>query len=167
VDVPGERSEEVEAYLEKSLSDLGLELTSTERRLEAFGAVQNTYLEIFLILGGLGMMLGSVGLGVLVYRNSLERRSEFALLRALGFSVSRLKRMILWEHGLLAGSGLLIGTVSALVAVFPALAAPGTRVPLETLAVMFIGIAAASFIWIWIATRAAFRKEIIQALRDE
>ena len=39
------------------------------------------------MLGGLGLLLGSVGLGMLLLRNTLERRGELALAAALGESL--------------------------------------------------------------------------------
>ena len=47
---------------------------------------------IFQLLGGLGLLLGSVGLGVVVLRNVLERRGELAILRAVGFRRRSLRR---------------------------------------------------------------------------
>ena len=72
-----------------------------------------------MILGGLGVVLGTLGLGALVLRNVLERRSELALLRAVGYSRKALRSMVLGEHWLLLALGLLLGSVSALVAVSP------------------------------------------------
>ena len=57
----------------------------TVARRNAFNAVQNTYLGTFQILGGLGLLLGSAGLGIIVLRNVLERRGELGLLLAVGF----------------------------------------------------------------------------------
>ena len=48
-------------------------------------AVEDTYLATFQTLGGLGLLLGTVGLGVVLLRNALERRRELAMLRRLGF----------------------------------------------------------------------------------
>ena len=47
--------------------------------------VENTYLSTFQALGGLGLILGSLGLAVVLLRSVWERRGELALLRALGF----------------------------------------------------------------------------------
>jgi len=44
--------------------------------------VQNTYLNTFQVLGALGLLLGSAGLGVVVLRNVLERRAELAAMLA-------------------------------------------------------------------------------------
>ena len=60
------------------MSQEGLEVNLAAVRLDEFNAVQNTYLQIFQLLGGLGLLLGSVGLGVVVLRNALERRAELA-----------------------------------------------------------------------------------------
>jgi putative ABC transport system permease protein len=85
VDAPSKRVSEVSSALSRSLQDVGLELTPANRRLAAYNAVQNTYLSTFQVLGGLGLLLGSAGLAVVVLRNVMERRSELALLLALGF----------------------------------------------------------------------------------
>ena len=63
--------------MSRALQDVGLELTPATQRLAAFNAVQNTYLNTFQVLGGLGLLLGSAGLGVVVLRNVLERRGIF------------------------------------------------------------------------------------------
>ena len=111
-----------------------------ERQASAAGAevrmfteVEHTYLTIFGLLGGLGVLLGSVGLGLIVMRNVLERRSELALMRAVGFTPGRLRRLVLTEHGLLGALGLLSGVVAAAVAVTPTIIAQGSDVPWQTI----------------------------------
>ena len=86
IDTPAEKIETIADHLSARLTDFGLELTTTKQRLAAFGEVENTYLSIFQILGGLGLVLGSVGVGLVVLRNMLERRNELAMLRAVGFN---------------------------------------------------------------------------------
>src|SRR5205085_1963780 len=127
IDAPSNSVTQVSATLSRALQDVGLELTPAAQRLNAFNAVQNTYLNTFQILGGLGLLIGSAGLGVVVLRNVLERRSELALLQAVGFQRSALHRLVLVEHVALLVLGLLVGMLSALVAVFPALLAPGAQ----------------------------------------
>jgi hypothetical protein len=84
VDAPRGEAAAVSAALTRGLRDRGLELTPAAERLNAFNAVQNTFLDTFQVLGGLGLLLGSAGLGVVVLRNVLERRGELALLAAVG-----------------------------------------------------------------------------------
>ena len=87
-----------------------MELTPAAQRLNEFNAVQNTYLGTFQILGGLGLLLGSAGLGVVVLRNVLERRGELGLLVAVGFRRRLLHRLVLSEHGALLGAGLVLAS---------------------------------------------------------
>src|SRR5439155_5017049 len=95
------------------------EVTSAPERLAAFNAVQNTYLNTFQVLGGLGLLLGSAGLAVVVLRNVLERRGELALLRAVGFRRRALQWLVLSEHAGLLWIGLGVGLNAAVIAILP------------------------------------------------
>ncbi len=58
-----------------------------EYGIECFGVgatttVQNTYLSAFQLLGTLGLLLGTIGLGISQLRGAMERRSELAAMRA-------------------------------------------------------------------------------------
>jgi ABC-type antimicrobial peptide transport system permease subunit len=110
-----------------------------------------------MVLGGLGLVLGSVGLGLVVLRNMLERRGELAMLRAVGFGRGQLKRMVFYEHWGLMLAGLVCGVISALVAVIPAFQSPGGQVPYISLAVTITGIAISGAAWVWIAGTLALR----------
>ncbi len=167
IDVPKDRTEAVADELSARLKDFGLALTPTAQRLAEFSAVENTYLSIFQLLGGLGLILGSVGLGLVVLRNVLERRGELAMLQAVGFDKAALKRMVFYEHGGLMGGGLACGIVAALVAVSPALKTPGAQVPYFSLALTTACIGISGVVWIWIATAFALSGELLEALRNE
>ena len=91
--------------------------------------MQNTYLSTFQTLGGLGLILGTLGLGIVLVRNVIERRGELATLRAFGFRRSRLALMVLAENAFLLLLGVAVGGVSALVAVAPHLISAGGRFP--------------------------------------
>ncbi len=153
--------------LNYALEDYGLELTPATRRLAEFSQVQNTYLDIFQALGGLALLLGSVGLGVVVLRNVLERRGELALLQAMGFRKSALQWMVLAEHGGLLVLGLVGGVFSAAIAIWPALSAPSQGMPLGTLAWILSGILMSGLLWTWLAAAAALRGKLLPALRHE
>ena len=70
-------------------ADLGADAMPTAERLAEFHTVENTYLSTFQTLGGLGLLIGTVGLAAVVLRNVLERRRELALLRAVGYRPAR------------------------------------------------------------------------------
>jgi ABC-type antimicrobial peptide transport system permease subunit len=167
IDAPANSVSQVSATLARAMQDVGLELTPAARRLAQFNAVQNTYLGTFQVLGGLGLLLGSVGLGIVVLRNVLERRGELALLLAVGFLSRAVQRLLLVEHGALLGLGLALGTVAAAVAVLPSLLAPGAQLPFGSLALTLGAVLLNGALWTWGATRLALRGELLEALRNE
>lgn len=167
IDAPFERIDPIATGLSRALQDVGFELTRSTERLAAFNAVQNTYLNTFQVLGGLGLILGSAGLAVVVLRNVLERRAELALMLALGFRARTLKGMVLTEHGALLLAGLGLGVVSALIAVLPAVLAPGSEIPYASLAITLFAVLLNGALWTWVATQLAMRGRLLDALRNE
>jgi hypothetical protein len=167
IDTPAESAHQVSQSLSRSLRDFGLEVTPAPERLALFLSVENTYLSIFLLLGGLGLVLGSIGLGLVVMRNVLERRQELALLRAVGFQTHTLHHLILTEHYSLLLLGLAAGTVSALLALTPNLRSATADLPLGSLVITLLLLAANGLVWIWLATRLALRGSLLPALRRE
>ncbi len=153
--------------LMKSFETVGLEVIPAVDRLAAFHAVENTYLAIFQALGALGLMLGSIGVGVVVLRNVLERRPELALLRAVGFSSKRVRWLVLREHWLLLGLGLFCGVVSGLLAVFPHLLSGQQSFPYLSLSLSVMALLVNGLLWIWGATLLALRGPLLSSLRNE
>jgi ABC-type antimicrobial peptide transport system permease subunit len=167
IDAPSNSVARVSANLSRALQDVGLELTPTAVRLNEFNAVQNTYLSTFQVLGGLGLLLGSAGLGIVVLRNMLERRGELGLLTAVGFRRRALLAMALGEHGGLLGLGLGLGLVAAAVAVLPSLLTPGATLPYQSLALTLGAVFLNGAFWTWLATRSALSGNLLDALRNE
>jgi ABC-type lipoprotein release transport system permease subunit len=167
IDAPPESAAAAGAELSRALRDRGLELTSAAERLNAFNAVQNTYLDTFLVLGALGLLLGSAGLGVVVLRNVLERRSELAVLAAVGFRRGVLRRLVVSEHAVLQCVGLFLGVAAAMLAVLPALISPSAQIPYGALAAALALVFVSGIFWTWAAARMALRGEILRALNKE
>lgn len=167
IDAPSKEVSAVSETLSRALRDAGLEVTPASERLAAFNAVQNTYLNTFQVLGGLGLLLGSAGLGIVVLRNVFERRSEFATLQAIGFRKRALQWLVLNEHALLLVIGLLIGIVAAVIAVLPNLWAARTGLPLVSLGILLGGILLCGLLSTVVATWFALRGKLLNALRNE
>jgi len=167
IEAPREQAEAVEQALSRAGRDYGLEVRQTAERLAELSTVENTYLSMFLLLGGLGVALGSVGLAIVVGRNVLERRGELAMLRAVGFDKGHLVRLLVYEHGWLLGLGLVGGAVSALLAVAPTLLAAGGDVPYAAVGMLMAALLVNGWIWIVVATRWALRGPLLAALRQE
>ncbi len=167
VEAPSGRAGAVAATLSRALRDSGLELLPAPRRLAQFNAVQNTYLGTFQVLGGLGLLLGSAGLAVVLLRNLQERRGELALLVAVGFTPARVRGLVLVEHAALLGLGLGLGLVAAGVAVAPAWLGRATALPWTSLGLTLLAVAASGLGWTWVAARWALRGELTANLRGE
>jgi len=167
VECPLEDAERLSKLLETGLAAYGFDAEPVADRLANFLAVQNTYLSTFQTLGGLGLLLGTFGLATVMLRNVVERRSELALLRAVGFEERDVAWLVLWENAFLLIWGLAAGSSAALLAMIPHLTSIGADVPwvplLLTLAVVFvIGMLAA-----FVAVAEAVRTPILAGLRSE
>jgi ABC-type antimicrobial peptide transport system permease subunit len=167
IGAPPDRTSAVTDLLETTLANQGFTVLPTQRRLEAYLAVENTYLATFQALGGLGLVLGTFGLTVVLLRSVWERRGELALLRALGFRQTALGFLVLAENSFLLLLGLGIGTGTALLAVAPHLLSGSGAVPwLQLLGllclVLFVGLTSAS-----LAVWATLQAPLLTALRRE
>ena len=118
IKTPPDLREETAQVLEKTLGDYGFDLMSASARLASYRAVENTYISTFQSLGGLGVLLGTFGLALVLFRNIIERRGELATLRAFGFGRRLLSRMLFLESSFLLVIGMLIGIVAGLASIF-------------------------------------------------
>ena len=167
IDAPKEEAENVAKILADALQDSGFEAQSAVSRLAEFNAVQNTYLTTFQALGALGLLLGSLGLGIVVLRNLLERRAEMAMLRAIGFSRIALGKMILAEHVWLMLLGLFAGIFAALAAIAPTLQSPADLLKWRTMNWMLLGILASGLGSMLLAAWSALRAPLLDSLKLE
>jgi ABC-type lipoprotein release transport system permease subunit len=163
-----ERAAEVATQIETALSDFGADAAGTAERLAEFHRVENTYLSTFQTLGGLGLLLGTVGLATVLLRNTLERRRELALLRAVGYRQRHFVLMAAAENALLLAAGLAAGALCAALAIAPAVAERGGRVPLTSGgALLLFAVFVTGLVSSLVATRAATREPLLSALRSE
>ena len=117
---PAERAAAVAAAIERAAGDLGADAVLDGRAAGGVPRVENTYLSTFQTLGGLGLLVGTVGLAAVLLRNVLERRRELALLGAVGYAAATCSRSSWPRTLLLLGWGLAVGALCALVAIAPA-----------------------------------------------
>jgi predicted lysophospholipase L1 biosynthesis ABC-type transport system permease subunit len=165
IDTPPAGEHEIGRTLEAGLAPFGFDVTTTREKLEGYKVVEHTYLATFQMVGGLGLLLGTVGLGVVLLRNVLERRGELATLRAIGFRRSTLASMILAENAFLLVAGIVVGTVAALSAVAPRLAS--IDVPWGSLAMTLGVVLAVGMLSSLAAVRGALRVPLLPALKAE
>lgn len=165
-DVPANQCQGVSRYLTQTLSANGFEAMPATERLNRFHQVENTYIAIFMALGSLGLILGSVGLGLVVLLNVLDRAGELAMMRAVGFEKKTLVRLLFAEHSGLLAAGLAMGVVSAMVAAGPRFVEAG-QFPWRFMAVLAVILSCSSFCWVWLAANAAIHADMLEPLRKE
>jgi putative ABC transport system permease protein len=166
-DVPAADEADVLTRLESSLAGQGLDAAPTRDRLAAYHRVENTYLSTFQALGGLGLVLGTVGLATVLLRNALERRREIALLRALGYRPGHVAWMLLAENAALLGAGVAAGLVAALVAVVPAVLQRGGGMPSAAIAGVAGAVLVTGLATSILAAALVRRSPLLAALRSE
>lgn len=160
----GQPMEQTAEALETALAPFGLDTEPVSQRLAGFLAVQNTYLSTFQMLGGLGLIVGTIGLAAVMLRNVLERRSEIALMLAVGFTRARVLTLIAVENTLLLFWGMLTGAAAALVAMLPHLLSTGADVRWPLLGLTLGGVLLVGSISVVLPVRAAARTSVRESL---
>ncbi len=163
--VPSARK--LDEVLEADLARFGFDAQDAGRRLAEFQAVQNTYLSTFQLLGGLGLVLGSIGLAAILVRNVWERRRELALLQTLGLGRRALVWYVLVENLVLLVFGLTAGFVSAILAIAPALVDGSGSPPWSIIAWVSLGSLVVTLATGLPAVYLELRSPLLPALRNE
>jgi ABC-type antimicrobial peptide transport system permease subunit len=163
-----ENQQQIGDEMNSVFRDYGWEMTTTISRLVEFYSITNTYLSIFMALGALGLILGTIGLAVILARSLLERKHEIAVMQATGFDTKPIFSIIAFEYFILLVTGVLTGLVAAIIAVLPAFLSPGSDASVSTVAVVVALILVNGFIWIAGLTRAMLQKKnLVGDLRVE
>ena len=148
--------------------DFGMELTPAAQRLAEFMSITNTYLSIFLVLGALGLLIGTIGLAIVLQRSLLERKAEFALLNALGFKNGSIYQLVVSEYILLLVIGIVVGFVTAVISVYPAIQATIENVSLSFVGTLMVVILVNGLVWIGLLAALQLRKmKVVEALRND
>jgi ABC-type antimicrobial peptide transport system permease subunit len=153
--------------LQNGMRNYGPEISRTTDRLLSFYTIENTYLNIFLMLGALGLLIGTLGLGILIFRITFEQIPEYALLLSLGFSKTSISRMVLREKLFLMIFSVFLGLIPAVLSGLPTLHSSlyaSLWIWLPAIAILVI---LSGTIFSLIAIRMAFKQNLVQALRNE
>ena len=145
----------------------GVTVETVEERLRLLGSVESAYLDMFLVLGGLGVVLGVFGVALVILRGVQERRGELALLSAVGLPRGTVVRLLGAEYGTLVLAGLATGVISALVAIQPAARALRSELPWGAMAGIIAALFGCAAACVGLAARAASRRYGPAALKEE
>lgn len=116
------KEEEIQStknLLAQALNDYGVIVSTTNDRLRQFNTVTDTYLSIFMTLGGLGLLLGIFAFIIVIRKNLAIRESEIRLYLTLGFNSDKIVRLLYHENLIVPVYALVAGIIGSLVAVAP------------------------------------------------
>ncbi|MBF0198133.1 MAG: ABC transporter permease [Planctomycetes bacterium] len=153
--------------LQDRFEDRGFNLIASSDRLERFMEIENTYLKIFLALGGIGVIIGSLGLGIMILICTYERRSQLSLLKALGFNHGHIFQLIAKEHIILLATGTFVGLSSALISSLPLLVTQPGDFPFFSCAIFILLLILVGGCAIFISSYLALKGNILRNIREE
>jgi ABC-type antimicrobial peptide transport system permease subunit len=162
-----QRVQAIRLALESGWADEGMACAAADGILARLLAVQNTYLSAFQLLGGLGLLLGTLGLGVSQLRSALERSSELAAMRAMGFPKGRLIWSLFLENGWQLLRGLGIGMICALAASAPVLLRGNSSISLWGPLAMLTWVIVLGLAFCVLAAWLAMRQPLLGSLRSD
>jgi ABC-type lipoprotein release transport system permease subunit len=145
----------------------GVTVETVQARLRLLGSVESAYLDIFLVLGGLGVVLGVAGIALVILRGVEERRGELALLSAVGLPRQTVLRLLTAEYGVLVLAGLVVGIVPALVAIQPAARALQGALPWPSMTGILAALFGSAAACVALAARVASRRYGPEVLKEE
>jgi ABC-type antimicrobial peptide transport system permease subunit len=102
--------------LESALWDYGFDAVTVLSQVVENIETENTYISIFQVILVFGLVIGTLGFGIVASRNALERRREIGILRAMGFSQNTVMKTLLYENTYVVLTGIGIGLVSGILA---------------------------------------------------
>jgi putative ABC transport system permease protein len=147
--------------------DFGWVAEPTAVRLAQFMAVQNTYLSAFQLMGMLALILGSLGFGIIMLRNTWERRRDLALLAGVGVSPRRARRWLVAEHLVMLATSFICGVVPSAVALAPVLRQGAGSVAWSGLLLTMTSALVAGIIATLVAARWGRKDSVMTALRRD
>lgn len=158
----------ITSELGRGMRDLGWDMELGAERLAEFNSVTNTYLSIFMVLGALGLLVGTFGLVVVLWRSVLERSREIALLKALGYGRKKIRKLVVREYLFLLYMGIGTGFITAIIATLPSIVNAHTGTSFTSILIWLGILVVNGWFWIHLISRSALRNEqIYSALRNE
>ncbi|GHU78392.1 hypothetical protein FACS1894145_0180 [Bacteroidia bacterium] len=107
-------TEETKKLLSQALNEYGVRVTTTAQRLKEFNSVTDAYLNIFLTLGGLGLLLGIMSFIIVIRKDLLSRKEQISIYRSLGFTDKKIEQMLIRENRMVPLYAIAIGVLGSL-----------------------------------------------------
>ena len=136
--VKSSHPEEAAEILSIAMNEYGLNIQTVEERIKMFFEVTETYLIIFMTLGGLGLLLGIFSLVIIVRKNLTAQATTIQQYRAMGFTEHLIKQMLLRENIIVPFYAILIGATGSIISISANVGGAGITALLSALTVLII-----------------------------
>jgi len=130
--------EEAADLLAIAMNEYGLHIQTVEERIKMFFEVTETYLIIFLTLGGLGLLLGIFSLMIIVRKNLAAQAVTIRQYRAMGFSEPLIRQLLLHENLLVPLYAICVGAIGSVISISANVGGAGLTTLLLALAVLVV-----------------------------
>ena len=136
--VKSSHPEEAAEILSIAMNEYGLNIQTVEERIKMFFKVTETYLIIFMTLGGLGLLLGIFSLVIIVRKNLTAQATTIQQYRAMGFPEHLIKQMLLRENIIVPFYAILTGATGSIISISANVGGAGITALLSALAVLIL-----------------------------
>lgn len=111
------RPDEAAEILSTAMNEYGLNIQTVGERIQMFFEVTETYLLIFLTLGGLGLLLGIFSLMIIVRKNLTAQTATIRQYRAMGFSDRLIQNLLVRENLLVPLYAVAVGATGSVISI--------------------------------------------------
>jgi len=107
----GEDTKAVAKAFEKNYLELGLQTSDLAGIINSFISLINNMMYLMEGFLGIGLLVGIAGIGIISYRNVIDRRQQIGMLRAIGFKRRMIAKSFLIETSFITVLAIIIGIV--------------------------------------------------------
>jgi len=117
IHIEEDKTKEVKNLVSQAMHEYGMRVTTTADRLKQFNSVTDTYLTIFMTLGGIGLLLGIFAFIIIIRKNLSMRQNEIDHYATLGFRYSVIRDMLYRENRMVPLYAVGTGVFSAIIGI--------------------------------------------------
>ena len=139
-----------------ALNEYGVRVTTTNERLKQFYQVTDTYLTIFLTLGGIGLLLGILSFLIVIRKNLTARSSDIRMYAMIGYRAETISQLLFKENVMVPVYAIIVGVLGALLSIGTGFANVSVSIWLLSLFLMLLLIGC-----VWLFVRRLVNNEVM------
>lgn len=141
-----------------ALNEYGVRVNTTNERLKQFYQVTDTYLTIFLSLGGIGLLLGILSFLIVIRKNLTARSSDIRMYAMIGYRPETISQLLFKENVIVPVFAIVVGVTGALLSIGTGFANVSVSIWLLSLLLMLL---LAGCVWAFV------KRLVIKEVKDK